>query len=479
MAQKYPLMIPGSATNDGYLKVFAPFDNSLIAEVEAADNAATDRALQTAYALYKNRDAWLKPAKRIEVLTKTAAIMQKRAEKLALEAAREGGKPLLDSQVEITRAIDSVKSCVETLRTESGREIPMNLNAASTGKLAMTRHEPIGVVVALSAFNHPLNLIVHQVGPAIAAGCPVIVKPAETTPLSCLRFVEILRQAGLPEEWCQAMVVNDLAVAEKLVTNNRVAFLTFIGSAKVGWMLKSKLAPGARCALEHGGAAPVIVDREADIDAAIAPLAKGGFYHAGQVCVSVQRIFAHESIAEELAEKLTTTAEKMKIGDPTLAATEVGPLIRHGEVDRVESWVREAVSAGAKLLCGGKRISDSCYECTVLYGPPADAKVSTLEIFGPVICIYPYSDIDDALTRANSLPFAFQAAVFSQNIDTAMYCYNRLDAAAVMINEHTAFRVDWMPFAGAKQSGYGVGGIKYTMRDMQVEKLLVLKSKGL
>lgn len=479
MAQKYALMVPGAGSNDGYLKVFAPFDNSLIAEVEAADNAVVEMALDTAYKLYKNRDAWLHPSRRIDILTMAAALMQDRAEELALEAAREGGKPLMDSKVEIARAIDSMKSCVETMRTEAGREIPMNLNAASTGKLAVTRYEPIGVVVALSAFNHPLNLIVHQVGPAIAAGCPVIVKPAETTPLSCLRLVEILREAGLPEAWCQALVVNDLSVAQKLVTDERVGFLTFIGSAKVGWMLKSKLAPGARCALEHGGAAPVIVDKEADVDAAIAPLAKGGFYHAGQVCVSVQRVYVHDSIAEEFSAKLALAAEKMIVGDPTLPTTEIGPLIRHGEVDRVEEWVQEAINSGAKLLCGGERLSDSCYKCTVLYDPPAEAKVSTMEIFGPVICVYPYSDIDEALERANALPFAFQAAVFSQNIDTAMYCYNRLDAAAVMINEHTAFRVDWMPFAGAKQSGYGIGGIKYTMRDMQVEKLLVLKSKGL
>lgn len=479
MAQKYALMVPGAGSNDGYLKVFAPFDNSLIAEVEVADNAVVEMALDTAYKLYKNRDAWLHPSRRIDILTMAAALMQDRAEELALEAAREGGKPLMDSKVEIARAIDSMKSCVETMRTEAGREIPMNLNAASTGKLAVTRYEPIGVVVALSAFNHPLNLIVHQVGPAIAAGCPVIVKPAETTPLSCLRLVEILREAGLPEAWCQALVVNDLSVAQKLVTDERVGFLTFIGSAKVGWMLKSKLAPGARCALEHGGAAPVIVDKEADVDAAIAPLAKGGFYHAGQVCVSVQRVYVHDSIAEEFSAKLALAAEKMIVGDPTLPTTEIGPLIRHGEVDRVEEWVQEAINSGAKLLCGGERLSDSCYKCTVLYDPPAEAKVSTMEIFGPVICVYPYSDIDEALERANALPFAFQAAVFSQNIDTAMYCYNRLDAAAVMINEHTAFRVDWMPFAGAKQSGYGIGGIKYTMRDMQVEKLLVLKSKGL
>ena len=355
----------------------------------------------------------------------------------------------------------------------------MNLNAASSGKMAMTRREPIGVVVAMSAFNHPLNLIAHQVGPAVATGCPVIVKPAEATPLSCMRFVQILRDAGLPQQWCQAMVIKDHAIAERLVVDERVGFLSFIGSARVGWMLRSKLAPGTRCALEHGGAAPVIMAEDADLEAAVAPLAKGGFYHAGQVCVSVQRVFAHRSIARSLAEKLARAADALVIGDPTLADTDVGPLIRPKEVDRVEAWVQEAVDAGAELLSGGYRVNDTGYACTVLFNPPADAKVSTLEIFGPVICVYPFDDMDAAIAQANALPYAFQAAVFTRAIDTAMHCYTRLDAAAVMINEHTAFRVDWMPFAGLKHSGYGIGGIQYTMRDMQIEKLMVLKSDRL
>jgi acyl-CoA reductase-like NAD-dependent aldehyde dehydrogenase len=343
----------------------------------------------------------------------------------------------------------------------------------------MTHHEPIGVVAALSAFNHPLNLIVHQVGPAVATGCPVIVKPAEATPLSCMRFVAILHEAGLPEQWCQALVVNDLAVAEKLATDERVAFMTFIGSAKVGWMLRSKIAPGTRCALEHGGAAPVIFSKDADMEKAVPSLIKGGFYHAGQVCVSVQRIFAHKSVAKILAEQLADAAGQLKIGDPTLENTDIGPLIRPGEVDRVETWVQEAVNSGAELLAGGKRISDTCYECTVLYDPPIEAKVSTMEIFGPVICVYPFEDLNEAISRANALPFSFQASVFTKDIDTAMHCYKCLDAAAVMINEHTAFRVDWMPFAGLKQSGYNIGGIPYTMRDMQVEKMMVLSSNAL
>jgi acyl-CoA reductase-like NAD-dependent aldehyde dehydrogenase len=291
--------------------------------------------------------------------------------------------------------------------------------------------------------------------------------------------VEILRQAGLPREWCQPLVVNDVSLAQKLVSDERVGFLSFIGSAKVGWMLRSRLAPGTRCALEHGGVAPVIVAADADLDEAVPSLAKGGFYHAGQVCVSVQRIFAHAAIARELAQRLAEAARAQKIGDPTLPDTDVGPLIRHGEVDRVEQWVQAAVDGGAQLITGGQRISDACYQCTVLYDPPAEAEVSTREVFGPVICVYPYEDLDQAIARANALTYAFQASVFTKNIDTAMRGFNRLDAAAVMINEHTAFRVDWMPFAGLKRSGYGIGGIAHTMGDMQVEKMMVIKSKEL
>ena len=479
MTAHFPMLIPGATSDDGELEVRAPYDGSMIATVTAADSAAVDQALANASGLFKDRRQWLQPSQRIEILSKTADIMAERAEELSVESAREGGKPLPDSKVEVTRAIDGVKSCIEFLRTQGGKEIPMNLNAASEGRVAFTRHEPIGVVVAVSAFNHPLNLIVHQTGPAIAVGCPVIVKPAEDTPLSCFRFVQILHEAGLPEAWCQALVTKQMTVAEQLVVDPRVGFFSFIGSAKVGWMLRSKVSPGTRCALEHGGAAPVIVAADADLEHALPLLTKGGLYHAGQVCVSVQRVFAHESLVQKLADGLAENAKGLKVGDPTLAETDVGPLIRPAEVNRVEGWVEEAVQAGAKLLAGGKRISDTCYECTVLLDPPADAKVSQREIFGPVICVYSYRDIDQAIEQANALPYAFQAAVFTRDIDTAMHAFSQLNASAVMINDHTAFRVDWMPFGGLGESGLAVGGIPYTMEDMQIKKLMVLKSARL
>jgi acyl-CoA reductase-like NAD-dependent aldehyde dehydrogenase len=470
-----PLLAPGANSASTPLNVYAPFDHALLATVATADENAVEQALTTAYRLFRNRDAWLSPARRIAILEQAALLLSARAEQFALTIAREGGKPLIDARVEVARAIDGLRLCNEALRTEAGAVIPMNINAASQHRLAFTQKEPIGVVVAVSAFNHPLNLIVHQAGPAVAAGCPVIVKPAETTPISCLHFVMLLREAGLPEGGCQALTIPDHNIAAQLVTDQRVGFFSFIGSARVGWMLRSKLAPGTRCALEHGGVAPVIVAADADLDHAIPLLTKGGFYHAGQVCVSVQRVFVENAIARKCAEQLAEASKKLKVGDPASSDTEVGPLIRPREVDRVHEWVTEAVNGGAQLLCGGRKLSDVCYEPTVLFDPPEQCRVSQQEIFGPVVCVYSYADLDAAIARANALPYAFQAAVFTCDLDTALHAYSHLDASAVMVNDHTAFRVDWMPFAGLRQSGLGVGGIPHTLRDMQIEKMLVMR----
>jgi acyl-CoA reductase-like NAD-dependent aldehyde dehydrogenase len=474
--EHYPLKVPGAQSKSANITVVAPYDRSAIATVATADAAAIEHALATAYALYRNRDAWLPLAKRIEILDKAAGLLKGQAEYLAVEAAREGGKPLVDSRVEVARAIDSIRSCVDYLRTQQGEVIPMNVGASSANRIAFTQNEPIGVVAAISAFNHPLNLIAHQVAPAIAMGCPVVVKPAKSTPLSCLRFVQALYDAGLPEEWCIPLLPENNQLSTQMVTDPRVAFMSFIGSAKVGWKLHSQLAPGTRSALEHGGVAPAIVAADADMKLVLPSITKGGFYHAGQVCVSVQRVYVERSQAETFAKELATSAGKLKVGDPTLADTDVGPLIEPEEVTRIGEWVDEAVAAGAKLLCGGKKLSDTCYAPTVILDAPDNVRISTHEVFGPVVCVYSYDTIDEAIDRANSLEFSFQAAVYTKSMDTALRCYHRLDASAVMVNDHTAFRVDWMPFTGLKSSGYNPGGIPYTMHHMSVPKMLVVKS---
>ncbi len=473
------LMLESDRQPAGTLAVTSPYDGRELATVATSGPSHVDDALAAAYRLSRDRGAWLSIPARVEILENAAAIMASQVEELTLLAASEGGKPYRDSKVEVLRAIDGVRLAAETLRAEPGSVIPVGTTEATTGRVAFTQKEPVGVVVAVSAFNHPLNLIVHQVAPAVATGCPVIVKPAGDTPLSCLRFVEILRKAGLANAWCQALVAKDLATAEQLVTDARAAFVSFIGSARVGWMLRSRLAPGTRCALEHGGVAPVILADPYDSHAALEAVLKGGFYHAGQVCVSVQRVFAPADDARRFADALADRARKLVVGPPEESNTDIGPLIRPAEVDRVAEWVREAADAGAEVLCGGERISASCFSPTVLFNPPADVRVSREEIFAPVVCVYDYDDIDAAIDRANSLPVAFQAAAFTNDIDAAMRLYKRLDASAVMINDHSAFRDDAMPFAGLKESGLGTGGIPYTMEDMWIDKMLVIKSSGL
>ncbi|MEO6719373.1 MAG: aldehyde dehydrogenase family protein [Ferruginibacter sp.] len=457
------------------LQVISPYDQRLIKEIPLAGKEQAYSALTQAYNLFSDPATWLPAWQRIEILERTVAIMQTKVEELTMMAAAEGGKPYIDSKVEVERAINGVKLAAQHIGHLVGEQIPMGINKASENRIAFTMKEPIGVVFSISAFNHPLNLVIHQTVTAIAAGCPVIIKPASSTPLSCLNFVEILKEAGLPERWCQAIVCTN-EVAQELVRDSRINYLSFIGSAKVGWHLRSKLAAGTRCALEHGGAAPVIVEKDADLATLIPALLKGGFYHAGQVCVSVQRVFVHTGICDAVAHELAAMANKLIVGDPLDKSTEVGPLIRPAEVDRVEEWVNEAVEKGAQLLCGGKRISATCYAPTVLLDPPGDIRVSMHEVFGPVVCIYRYSDREEAIRIANSLNLHFQAAVFTKDLDVALDCVKKLNATAVMVNDHTAFRVDWMPFGGRDASGLGMGGIPYTMNEMTREKLVVIKS---
>ena len=460
---------------DSTVKVFAPYDEHLIREIPVTSAEEVDRILDETSGLFNDRSRRLPKYERIKILNNFKKLLSENGVTLARQAAEEGGKPLVDSIVEVNRAINGVDIAIQELGQLRGMEIPMELTESSKNHMAYTRLEPAGVVAAISAFNHPVNLIIHQVIPAVAVGCPVIVKPAAKTPLSCFSVVDLLYKAGLPEEWCRAIIC-DREVTAKIVSDERIKFVTFIGSAKVGWNLRKNLAPGVNCALEHGGAAPVIVEPDVDIDAVLPGIVKGGYYHAGQVCVSVQRVLVHKKIISEVKDKMTEMVKALKVGDPLDMSTEVGPLIAPREVERVDSWVKEAVADGAELLCGGNRISDTCYEPTLLLNPSQKSKVSTEEVFGPVVSLYEYENYLDAVEIANQVPFSFQAAVYTGSLDIALDCVNRLKAKAVMVNEHTAFRVDWMPFGGAEHSGLGVGGIGYSMRDMCHEKLIVIKS---
>jgi acyl-CoA reductase-like NAD-dependent aldehyde dehydrogenase len=453
-----------------------PYDGELIAELLVDTAESIEAKLDTARKAFSDRVNWLPTWQRIEILRRLARLVHEERDSLAMSIAREGGKPLADAKVEVARAVNGIDCAASTIEHLGSTEIPMGLTPASADRWAFTTREPIGPVVAISAFNHPLNLIVHQVIPAIAVGCPVLIKPAPVTPLTCLQFVSLAYQAGLPMQWCQAVILDDNCMAQKLATDSRVAFVSFIGSARVGWYLRSQLAPGTRCALEHGGAAPVIIDCSADLDRVVDPLVKGGYYHAGQVCVSVQRIFVHNDLKSNFIERFTECVRRLRVGDPCSMETDVGPLIAPRELDRVCEWVRDAVAEGARVAAGGRPVCRRVYEPTILVEPKPHSLVSRSEVFGPVTCVYAFSDLAEAISRANSLPYAFQAAIFSRDIDSAMFAARHFVASAVMINDHTAFRTDWMPFAGHRQSGLGTGGIPYTVEDMLQNKMIVLRN---
>ncbi len=459
------------------LAVRAPYDGALLGELPLTDERQLERYLAEAVSLHERR-AWLSKEERLRILERARVLVLERAEELARLAASEGGKPLVDSRVELARAAEGIFAAAAHLFMLGGREVPMQLGPGTANRFAHTHYEPRGVSLGFSAFNHPFNLIVHQVIPAVAAGAPVVIKPASSTPLSCFALVDLLREAGLPEEWARPVVL-ERNVAERAASDSRLGFFSFIGSADVGFRLQRRLADGVPAALEHGGVAPVVVEETADLDEAARLLAKGAFYHAGQVCVSVQRIYVARAQVADFVERLVSSASALRVGDPLDASTEVGPLIRSEEVQRVDAWVHAAVDAGASLATGGRRLGPSTYAPTVLVDPPDDALVSTKEIFGPVAAVYGYDDLDEAVRRANAPDSYFQAAVFTRDLDRALDLGRRLSGTTVMVNDHTAFRADWMPFGGRGRSGLGMGGIADSLHDNLIERMIVFRSPRL
>ena len=459
------------------LSVVNPYTRSLIREIPWDDEQTVERVVEKAYSLFVARK-FIPRHQRIQILERLQALIRERKDELIKQAVEEGGKPYRDTCVEFERAMEGVALAIAAIRQMKGEMIPMGQPESSMDHLAFTMLEPVGVVLAISAFNHPINLIVHQVVTAIAVGAPVIVKPALKTPLTCKIMVGLILEAGLPADYCQIIICKN-AITEKLVTDRRIAYVSFIGSHRVGWHLRSILAPGSRMLLEHGGVAPVIIEKDASIDALINPLSKGAFYHAGQVCVSVQKIFVREKMLDEFLSKFRTVVSRLKTGDPMDPDTDVGPLILPQETDRIEAWVKDAESEGARVLFGGNRISEVLFEPTILINPAPYSYVSTEEVFGPVVSVYSYSRKEEAIEMANALPFSFQSAIFTKTIDRAMEYIHRLKANTVLVNNHTAFRIDAMPFAGSELSGLGTGGIYYAMKDMCKEKLVVIRHKPL
>ncbi len=469
----YPLKVPGVTGGGQFQDVVSPFSGAVIARVEQADANAVEAAMQLSADTFARERASMPPHRRAAILEDLAARMKTRHDELSLTIAQEGGKPLKDARIEVTRAINTVTLSAAAATELDGEQQAMGGTAGNENKLTMTLREPVGVVSSISAFNHPVNLIAHQVAPPLAAGNTVLLKPSGDTPISALKMGEMLAKAGLPDGFLTILPCEP-PVAEQLASDARINYLSFIGSAKVGWHLRRVAADGTRVGLEHGGNAPAIIDAAADLEQAVRVCLSGGYYHAGQVCVSVQRIYLHRSIAEEFISMYKPAVEGLTVGDPTSADTDVGPLIRPREVERVSSWVDAAVAGGAQVLTGGHTLDNSCYEPTLLLNAEPGMDVVDREVFGPVVCLFVYDELEEALVAANDGPNGFQSAVFTRDVNVAFQAARALDFSAVMINDSTAFRVDWMPFGGRHHSGLGMGGVKYSIEEMTQPKLIVL-----
>ncbi|MEW6581885.1 MAG: aldehyde dehydrogenase family protein [Actinomycetota bacterium] len=463
------LTAAGFAQPNEDLEVRSPFSGELVARVAlagAADAAAAVRAAA----------GHLPPppvAERAAVLDRAAVLVAERAGVLARVIALEAGKPVAQARGEVARCVDTLTFAAAAARTLGGEVVPMEASAAGRGKVAFVVREPVGVVAGISPFNFPLNLVAHKVAPAIAAGCPVVVKPAEATPLSALALGGILLEAGLPPGYLTVLPGPGGVVGQALVDDPDVALVSFTGSPEVGWGIRRR-APRKTVALELGNSTPVIVAADADLDDAARRIARSGFTHAGQSCISVQRVYAAREVHDEFLALLSDRVAELVVGDPLDEATDVGPLIDVAARDRVVAWIDEACEAGARVEAGGDVI-DGLLRPTVVSGITPDMSLSCREVFGPVVGVAAYRSVDEAVDLANSTPYGLQAGVFTARVDRALAWSRRLRFGGVVVNETPTFRADQQPYGGVKDSGNTREGPAYAVRTMTEEKLVILR----
>ena len=470
----HPLRLAGESFvgNGASIEVRAPFGGSLIGRVPACTAADVDRAVAMARAAH-HRGA-LPPWRRAEILDNAATRLKARVEEFAVAIARESAKPIKTARVEAQRAVGTFQFSAVEARKLTGEMIPLDAHAPGEGKIGFTLRMPIGVVGAIAPFNFPLNLVVHKVGPAIAAGCPVVLKPASQTPFSSILLAEMLiDECGLPADLLHVVTGGGATVGNALVDHPDVALITFTGSPEVGWGIRAR-APRKRVGLELGNNAPVILEADGDWKTAAAKIKVAGFSHAGQSCISTQRIYVHSAIAEAFTATLAEHVSALVVGDPMDEATDVSALISSGERDRVADWVGEAITAGARLVVGGNIRADGVFEPTVLADVTPDMRVCSGEIFGPVVAIQSYDSLDEALRLANDSAYGLQAAIFTQNLTNALHAVRSLDYGGVLVNEVPTFRTDQMPYGGLRDSGNTREGPAYSIREMTEDRLVII-----
>ncbi len=453
------------------LVVTDKYSGEIYARVAMADPGAIDRGIAAAVEATGPMAA-MAPYERKAVLDHCVARFEERSEELALSLCAEAGKPIRDARGEVSRLIETFRIAAEEAVRIGGEVIPLEISARVAGYSGMTRRVPLGPCSFISPFNFPLNLAAHKVAPAIAAGCPFVLKPASMTPIGALIIGEVLAQTDLPRGAFSILPCTRDG-AELFTTDERLKLLSFTGSPEVGWMLKAK-AGKKKVVLELGGNAAVVIEPDTDLADAVARIVIGGYYQSGQSCISVQRIFVHESVYGAFRGQLVEAVRGLKMGPPAEEETFIGPMISDKEAIRLEGWIRSAVEAGAQLLCGGGR-EGAMLEPAVLEGVPDDQPLSHAEAFGPVTILEPYQDYEAALDRVNDSVFGLQAGVFTRDIYKAQLAWDRLEVGGVVIGDVPSWRVDHMPYGGVKDSGLGREGIAYSIEDMTEIRLLVTR----
>jgi acyl-CoA reductase-like NAD-dependent aldehyde dehydrogenase len=453
--------------------VTSPYDRSVVAVVSEADRGHVEVAIDSAvrsFAVTRKMPSYQRAA----ILRKITDGMGARREEFARTICQEAGKPIKTARIEVERAINTFQIAAEESTRIYGEYLPLDTLESTAGRWGLVRRFPLGPVFAITPFNFPLNLVAHKVAPAIAAGCPLILKPAPQTPVSSLLLAEVVHESGWPEGAFAVMPLsNDNAAL--LVADDRVKLLSFTGSAAVGWQLKSR-AGKKRVTLELGGNAGVIVHSDADLAHAAQRCVAGGFSYAGQTCISVQRILVHRPVFDQFTGLLLEGVRKLKTGDPMQETTDVPPLIREQDAVRITEWIEEAVKGGARLLCGGNR-HGSIVEPAVLTGTLPNMRVNCAEIFGPVVTVEPYVEFRDALVQLNDSAYGLQAGVLTRDAGLIQMAFEELEVGGVIAGDVPSFRVDQMPYGGVKDSGLGREGLRYSIEDMTERKLLVMALK--
>ncbi|MDQ3770945.1 MAG: aldehyde dehydrogenase family protein [Actinomycetota bacterium] len=471
MSESKPYLVAGRfKSSDDTFEVTSPYDGEVVATVSRPGEADVEASIAAAAEVFA-ASRKLPVHVRAEALAHISRRLDERSDEVAETIAREGGKPLKWAKAEAARAVSTFRWAAETIRSDNGEIMRLDTEASLGSRLGLIRRFPLGPVLAITPFNFPVNLVAHKVAPALAVGAPVVVKPASATPLGALLLGELFAETDLPEQMMSVLPVSG-SESGALVKDDRFAKISFTGSSEVGWNMRSE-APKKAITLELGGNAGVIVHSDGDVTKAAQRVAYGGYYQAGQSCISVQRVLVHKDVAERFNELLVTEVNKLKTGDPMDPETDVGPVIDHDSLERISQWVDEAVQSGAEILTGGKR-EDPFYVPTVLANTSSDMKVRCEEIFGPVVTVSTYEDFDDAITEINNSNYGLQAGVFTTDINRLMTAWRDIEVGGLIANDVASFRADQMPYGGSKDSGAGREGLRYAMEEMTEPRIMVL-----